>query len=338
MVLDKRIMGLNPIVTVIIPEYWPRGYIKYAINSLEKQNVSKEYFEVIVVVNFRTDMSLFNSSTLNLLVIHSEDMRLSGKILDALKLARRNILCFLDDDDEFVENKIDRIIELYRKLNGNVFYYYNQRILIDAEGNAITSRKLQKYSMTTTSVITLIPASEARCMRGLPWFNSSSISISTSILQNKIEELGKLDTPMLDLFLFAASISCGAMIYIDANPLTRYRIHGEQTIKVMINSNEEDVEQLEQNEKQTIGDLQLMEEMVSGTAAYEEIEAFTERFRVLHHVYYYCDRRSLLPKLASFLRKNSLHSLKDTLQVIILSVTFLLSPDVAKRIVDMFRN
>jgi glycosyltransferase involved in cell wall biosynthesis len=330
-------MGLNPAVTVIIPEYQPREYIKYALDSLEKQNVSKEYFEVIVVVNFRTDLSLFNSSSLNLLVIHSEDMRLSGKILDALELARGNILCFLEDDDEFVENKIDRIIELYRKLNGNVFYYYNQRILIDAEGNVITSRKLQKYSMTTASVIKLIPPSEAKWMRGLPWFNSSSISISASILQNKIEELGKLDTLMLDWFLFVASMSYGAMICIDSTPLTRYRIHGDQTIKVKTNSNEENVAKFEQIEKQTIGDLQLLKEMVSGTAAYEEIETYIERFKVLHHIYYYCDRRSLLPKFASFLRKKSLHSLKDTLQVIILSATFLLSPDVAKRIVDKIR-
>ena len=42
---------MNPKISVIIPTYNPEDYLWDCLGSLEQQNLSKEYFEVIVVLN-----------------------------------------------------------------------------------------------------------------------------------------------------------------------------------------------------------------------------------------------------------------------------------------------
>ena len=42
---------MNPKISVIIPTYTPKDYLWDCLKSLEQQNLSKEYFEVILVLN-----------------------------------------------------------------------------------------------------------------------------------------------------------------------------------------------------------------------------------------------------------------------------------------------
>jgi len=230
-VFDSRNLSQKPLISVIMPAFKFRPYIPDALISLENQTLNKTYFEVIVVKNFTGEDNIFLKYSLNLLVIHSSDIRLSGKILEAFSFARGDIICFLDDD-QFYREKLKRVSQVFEKYGNVPLYYYNDRFLIDGEGKMLNSRKFSMFQGVPFSEFRVIPNREAKLMSDLPYFNSSSISISRAILEQHVEELDLMHTPQLDGFCLVSALKSQSQIIIDNAKLTGYRIHGNQTMNL----------------------------------------------------------------------------------------------------------
>lgn len=116
---------MNPKISVIIPTYNPKDYLWDCLESLEQQNLSKEYFEVIVVLNGEQEpyFSLITERKKNysfqLKLLYSTQNGVSRARNLGIEQAKGKYVCFLDDDDM-------------------ISSYYLQSLLDNATPNGIT--------------------------------------------------------------------------------------------------------------------------------------------------------------------------------------------------------
>jgi len=320
-----------------MPAFKFRPYLTDALISLENQTLNKTYFEVIVVKNFTGDDNIFLKYSLNLLVIHSSDIRLSGKILEAFSFARGHIICFLDDDDQFYREKLRRVSQVFEKYDNVPLYYYNDRFLIDGEGKMLNSRKFSRFQGVPFSGFHVIPNKEAKLIRDLPSFNSSSICISKAILEQHVEELDLLHTPALDWFCLVSALNSQSQIIIDNAKLTGYRIHGNQTINIKKKLMGEESSENVAFEEQSVKDLALLRDICSGTEHSLSVNSYISRFRLVHHLYFYRGRLPMIKKLFIFLKGQDRFFKVDSFQIMIMSLFYLVSPNLLKAFVVKFR-
>jgi len=337
-VFDSRNLSQKPLISVIMPAFKFRPYIPDALISLENQTLNKTYFEVIVVKNFTGEDNIFLKYSLNLLVIHSSDIRLSGKILEAFSFARGDIICFLDDDDQFYREKLKRVSQVFEKYGNVPLYYYNDRFLIDGEGKMLNSRKFSRFRGVPFSEFRVIPNREAKLMRDLPFFNDSSISISRAILEQHVEELDLMDTPRLDWFCLVSALKSQSQIIIDNAKLTGYRIHGNQTINIKEQLIGEGSSKNVAFEEQSVKDLALLRDICLGTEHSLSVNRYISRFRLVHHLYFYRGRLPMIKKLFIFLKGQDRLFKLDSFQIMIISLFYLVSPNLLKTLVVKFRT
>lgn len=109
-------------ISVIIPSYKPQLYLWECLNSLANQTFSKQYFEIILVLNgcsepYKSDIDIYlrkNMNEFNVNFIHSLQGGVSNARNLALEHARGEYITFIDDDDIVSPSYLQ---ELYDKSN-----------------------------------------------------------------------------------------------------------------------------------------------------------------------------------------------------------------------------
>lgn len=100
---------MPPKISVIIPSFKPDNYIKECLVSLALQTISKELFEVIVILNGCDEPWKSNLSSLlerleteygmHGVLLHSDWGNVSNARNMGLAMAKGEYICFIDDDD-----------------------------------------------------------------------------------------------------------------------------------------------------------------------------------------------------------------------------------------------
>ncbi|MDH2904764.1 MAG: glycosyltransferase family A protein, partial [Methanomassiliicoccales archaeon] len=127
---------MTPYITVIVTAYNRQEFLKAALESLIAQDAPAGAFEVIVVKNFENAEVDRAIESMGALSIFDNSKALRSFSEEAVKKAKGEILCFLDDDDLFLPNKISTVTEVFRS-NPEIDYYHNAIDYIDVEGNVI---------------------------------------------------------------------------------------------------------------------------------------------------------------------------------------------------------
>jgi Glycosyltransferases, probably involved in cell wall biogenesis len=147
-----------PYISVIITAYNRKEFLLNAIKSAVNQTLDKKYYEIIVIKNFQDENIDNYLLENNIKGIISDDISLGGKLNEALNVAKGNVISFLEDDDLFLENKLDTVHNKFKK-DANIVYYHNRHVPINKDGKTIEVKI--KYS---------------------PDFNMSCISVRKSVL------------------------------------------------------------------------------------------------------------------------------------------------------------
>ena len=101
--------------SIIIPVYNRIDYIRKAVDSCLMQEYSKENIEIIVVKNIlNKDLEEWLTQR-SVLFINSKKVSLADKLIEGIKISNGDIICLLEDDDEFVYDKIKTLNEYYKK-------------------------------------------------------------------------------------------------------------------------------------------------------------------------------------------------------------------------------
>ena len=185
------------IITVIITAYDRKEFIITATESVLNQSIPKKDYELIVVKNYN-DKIIDDYLKKNMIKnIYSEDKSLGGKLADAIKVSRGEIISFLEDDDTFAENKLYYVQSLFTK-NNDLAYYHNGYTPVNEK------RTIAKYNNNS------------------PDFNMSCISIRKEIVDaDKI--IGITDS--IDTFMYLSAVESRKLLMADRRKLTFYMVH-----------------------------------------------------------------------------------------------------------------
>lgn len=140
-----------PLVSVIIPTYKRANYLNRAIDSVLKQTYKN--IEIIVVDDNSPD-SKERISTKKLISEHITTNKIKYIELDnnyggaiarnkGLELAAGKYVCFLDDDDEFLEKKIELQVDIFNKAKDELAVVGGFANILDEKMNLIRIEKTE---------------------------------------------------------------------------------------------------------------------------------------------------------------------------------------------------
>ena len=205
-------------ISVIIVAYNRKQYVKHAVQSVLNQTYEKDKYEIIVVKNFKDeeiDDFLTSNEVNNIFSIADE----YGKQLSVgISESKGDIICFLDDDDLFDENKLTRVNEIFSKYD--ISYYRNSYKNIDEYGDEVHNNELFNfekplyYKNSFDTPLTII----SRIV------NMSGTCIKKSLISKYLDILSKLYiTP--DRFINELPYIENVGSFYDSEKLSFYRVH-----------------------------------------------------------------------------------------------------------------
>jgi glycosyltransferase involved in cell wall biosynthesis len=134
-------------LSVIVPVYNVAEYLYTCINSIAKQDLGAEYYEIIAVNDGSTDNSLNKLQALqkkheNLKIITQQNQGLSGARNTGLNTARGEYILFVDADDYILPNVLLNLHDLARK---------NKTDIIEFGAIGITPENKTVYTVKATT-------------------------------------------------------------------------------------------------------------------------------------------------------------------------------------------
>ena len=202
----------KPYISVVITAYDRKVFLLNAIKSVLRQTLDKTYYEIIVIKNFKDDNIDDFIKKNKVIGIISNEESLSGKLVEALNIARGTVISFLEDDDSFLENKLDIVYNEFIQ-DSNVVYYHNLCVYINENGKSINNNLINPS----------------------PDFNMSSISIKKSIVKIKNNDKTNI-LPDTSMYLYA--LESNKKIINGKEKLTYYMFHKSASHIVAINFEE----------------------------------------------------------------------------------------------------
>lgn len=215
-------------ITVLIYTYERRDYIVKALNTVLKQNINRDLFEIIVIKGFldeNIDKLLLESGVR---LIYLNEKSLGKKIAKGIEESRGEIITFLDDDDEYEPEKLKKISEIFDKCP-ETDYIHNSLVKINESGEVIDpnpSENPAKNIVFSTRKSSNALLSQVLRYRG-DWY-LSCMSVRKSVLLDDLNSLKMIDQS-IDKFIFFVSINRGRNIKLIPDKLTRYRMHQSTT-------------------------------------------------------------------------------------------------------------
>lgn len=221
-------------ISVIITAHERRQYILKALISLNRQEISKDKYDVIIVKDFEDkDIdSAIESFGYKTILMKSENT-LGEFIYSGLVNSKGEIVCFLDDDDVFSPQKLSVIYEEFSKNNislikNNIFFIDENENIIKRGMLDIASQIGIRLPIKNNAVIT--PSHFGKYVgyfsdHGVD-FNMSSISVCRAIITD--EDLTYLKERLdisPDTFFFLLALRSNKNILVLKNKMTGFRIH-----------------------------------------------------------------------------------------------------------------
>jgi glycosyltransferase involved in cell wall biosynthesis len=132
----------RPAVTAIIPTFNRASIIGRAIRSVLAQTCQD--WELIVVDDCSTDgteqaVRSFSDQRIKY-VRHDRNRRPAAARNTGIRCARGEFVAFLDDDDEWLPEKLERELEVFRKSDPEVGLVYSGKIILDERGKVLGVR------------------------------------------------------------------------------------------------------------------------------------------------------------------------------------------------------
>ncbi|MTC70889.1 glycosyltransferase [Providencia sp. wls1914] len=199
-------MQKNNLVSVIIPTYGRAKYLSNAINSVLKQTYKN--IEIIVIDDntesnhhFET-LSLIESYNDNRIKYIFENQNQGGALArnKGIKIASGNYITFLDDDDLYLENKIEEQLNHILKFDLDVsvcdMYFSENGKLVDkkncyANVNSITDFLLDGNSYTPMIMCTKKIIEQVNYFTDSPRYQDHILTLKFLKITSKIKRLPK---------------------------------------------------------------------------------------------------------------------------------------------------
>jgi len=215
--------------SVVIFDYDRKKFIKDLINSL-LVDIGDKDVEILLIKSYtdeeiETYLEANNIRFFDLLDRKSQ----SDYIKCALKESRGEVLIFHDDDDKFIEGKINYAYNIFLE-HEDLGYFHNNFDTIDQQGKIAYNKNYKTPQFNSlyikNSGKALYFNKKIKLLNHIrPDFNSSSISIRKSIFS---DFNGKFEFNVRpDTFLLLVALLSNYSLLFDNKVLTHYRLYGD---------------------------------------------------------------------------------------------------------------
>jgi len=221
-------------ITVILLSYDRREFLLDAFNSALNQTLGRDKYEIIVTKNF-TDNKIDNYIKKNGgKLVFFEKGSIGAQIADALKYAKGEVICFLEDDDLFTKEKLEYIYNAFLE-NKDLIYVNNARIYIDDKGNYLKKTPFKFEKREKDVIIDDFNKNPVALLRiqqyANPWHNHSSIAIRKAILKRFRNALYNVKFAP-DVFYYFISLISGDLL-LSNQTLSKFRVHESASTSII---------------------------------------------------------------------------------------------------------
>lgn len=311
-----------PKISVIIISYKRVAYLREAVISIISQRrIQRSNLEVIVVKDFSNDTldKFLKTNCDKVLNLETEYNGEKWKL--GIEESTGDVICFLDDDDLFCANKIERIEEVFS--DHNVDFYHNELTIFKDSDRTDQENPTQSFGRSYyVSKHTANHLKASIFFKNRASFNSSSICVSRK-LAKKASSLGAKVYIGWDSFIGYLALAGNYDILLDKSKLTLYRLHNSFTNKVNYST-------FLDSQRRAIGlaldEFEPLMDAVGGSFIEEVFENHYSHYKIIAWLFGYMSSSEL--KRSDFLaplKKNNYNSVKYRIATFTLGIISLLS-------------
>lgn len=214
-------------VTVVVTAYNRREFVLDALRSVINQTLPREDFDVILITNF-TEPLLQEFCRANNIKTLCFEGGIGEYIAAGLRQANGEVMAFLDDDDMWTSDRLQRITTFFANLP-DLGFYHNAVQYVSRAGDPVQfTRSVERRSASRESEPLLLRGPERfRRFQLLvdrnAGFNISSMAIRRDILLDHIATVRRTLSAQ-DELLFVLACFSDLSICVDPRPMTLYRL------------------------------------------------------------------------------------------------------------------
>lgn len=283
----------TPEVTVIITAHSRREFLKGAVESVLKQTLDRNAYEIIVIKNFVDhDLDLFlDQSGVRVLDCN---VRLGMALSLGIQLARGEVVSFLDDDDYFLPEKLSLVRAAFTE-NPRLGYFHNSFAVIRGSSISvpqITTHKSGSKLLTFDPI--LLPDPPQLLRAPSLGFNLSSVSIRREWVKALLPKLEEIEAAP-DGFFILSALGLGIPAVIHPQVLTLYRFHAS-TSHFLERDPEVHARREAAHMRKFVAALTVLQGLLKGTPMDEQLRYDLIYWRIRHALF--DSNTSWKPKLA----------------------------------------
>lgn len=332
-----------PSLSVIVVAHTRREFLREAIESVLAQDLGKEEFELIVVRNFSDSDLDAHLASIGAESIVSPDLPLGPKLVEAIHRSHGEVLTFLDYDDMYDPSRLRRVRQAFLD-HPDLGFYHNRFSYIGDDGHPLRVEEARAFRLPK------VPARRTRFLSdrekwsmstrlgGLfPDFNSSSAAVRRRVIEPAVPFLARTYVAS-DTFLFFSALAGTGSMLLDADALTRYRVHSGNSSSAGAGSMEARREKLLEFALRAGRDYEIAREYLVQACrgrSFEDIDAriWVNRLSVAFRSGN-SHRRDFLHLLRDFPRFARTYPIQEDLWGIVGVAPFLISPSLGRSLYD----
>lgn len=321
--LEKGADYAKMFISVIVTAHDRREFIIKALDSIIKQTLSRDRYEVIVVKNYKDDkidryieVNGFKSMVTNAVPV-------GAKLAMAIEMSNGNVVTVLEDDDEFTEGRLHAIYEVFMS-TGNTTYFENMQIYINRDESTISRvDTIKNEGDIRIENKGITPEEYIRLLRE-PGGNASCMAISKDILVDHLEELSMIwRSP--DTFVLFLGFSHASFVVRDRRKLTRQRVHISATKLPDNLTRNAYLREKYQREKRNYDDWRVIVNLTIDTNVYR-IATLLFNHRKFLFLLYSKDRRSAVHSLKNILKLAGFLGIRNETFYLLAWAIYMVSP------------
>ena len=203
-----------PRLSVLVMAYMRKEFIVEALQSVLDQTIPRSDYEIVCVVGFHDDQISAFLDRNNIKEMFC-DGRMGQTIASGIAACSSDIVVFLEDDDKFRRDKLERVMQAFEM--HNCIYYHNNTELIDERSRFIL-KSISPYDVCITNSFLWKPIRGFRnVLRHRGDFNVSSIALRKNSIDLYI--LNKVEASP-DSIIFFLLMQVSLPFYFDAERTT----------------------------------------------------------------------------------------------------------------------
>ncbi len=223
----------GPRVSVVVGAFGRREFLERAVDSVLAQTIPRDAVEIVVTKDFADAELDGRLAARGVRTILDPEPVIGRWLARAVAATRAPLVAFLDDDDEFEPDRLEKVLAVFAE-RPTTGYYRNRVTVIDPEGRPVPPERWRRlevdaaFDATGPVVIPAAAGADAARLVSLQAhvsFNSSTIVVRREVLSGPAAEVfGAAELP--DLALLVCALVSPYGLYLDDRRLTRFRSHG----------------------------------------------------------------------------------------------------------------